>query len=276
MPMETNVSYTIVGAFVITLLTAIILAIIWLSSGFSFDQYKTYLVYMQESVSGVSVDSPVEFNGVDVGTVKSISLNRKNPQLVELLLSIKNDTPLTKGTVATLNSRGFTGIAYVALKDKSTDLRPLVRERGQPYPVIPATPSLLMRLDTALTKVSKSIQSVSESIQTLLNKENQQSIKGILINIEQVTGNLAANNRKLNVILDNTAKASAQFAPLLKSSQYTMQMLERQTLPATYQLLNNLNDVARTLSQVAGELKQNPSVFIRGAAPGAPGPGEKR
>lgn len=274
--METNVNYTIVGAFVITLLTAIILAIIWLSSGFSFDQYKIYLVYMQESVSGVSVDSPVEFNGVDVGTVKSISLNRKNPQLVELLLSIKSDTPLTKGTVATLNSRGFTGIAYVALKDKSTDLRPLVKEKGQPYPVIPATPSLLMRLDTALTKVSKSIQSVSESIQTLLNKENQQSIKGILLNVEQITGNLAANNRKLDVILDNTARASAQFAPLLKSSQYAIQTLEKQTLPATYLLLNNLNDVARTLSQVAAEMKQNPSVFIRGTAPAAPGPGERK
>src|SRR3990167_1857409 len=115
MPMETNVSYTIVGAFVITLLTAMVLAIIWLSSGFSFDQYTTYLVYMQESVSGVSVDSQVEFNGVNVGTVKSISLNHKNPQLVELLLNIKKDTPVTRGTVATLNSRGFTGIAYLAL-----------------------------------------------------------------------------------------------------------------------------------------------------------------
>lgn len=276
MTMETNVSYTIVGAFVITLLTAIILAIIWLSSGFSFDQYRTYLVYMQESVSGVSIDSPVEFNGVNVGTVKSISLNRRNPQLVELLLSIKTDTPITKGTAATLNSRGFTGIAYVALKDKSTDLRPLVKEKGQPYPVIPATPSLLMRLDTALTKVSKSIQSVSESIQVLLNKENQQSIRGILLNVEQITGNLAANNQKLTAILDNTAKASAQFAPLLKSSQYTMQTLERQTLPATYDVLNNLSDVTRTLSQLANELKQNPSILIRGAAPQAPGPGEKR
>src|ERR1700728_394360 len=123
MTMETNVSYTVVGAFVITLLTATILAIIWLSSGFSFDQYSTFMVYMQESVTGLSIDSPVELNGVNVGTVSSITLNRKNPQLVELLLSIRNDTPLTKGTVATLNTRGFTGIAYLALKDKSTNLR---------------------------------------------------------------------------------------------------------------------------------------------------------
>lgn len=276
MTMETNVSYTVVGAFVVTLLTAAILAIIWLSSGFSFDQYKIYMVYMQESVSGVSIDSPVEFNGVNVGTVKSIELNRKNPQLVELLLSIKSDTPITRGSVATLNSRGFTGIAYVALKDKSTDLRPLVTERGQQYPIIPSAPSLFMRLDTTLTKLSKDIQRVSESIQSLLNKENQQSIRDILLNVDRITANMAASNRKLTAILENTANASVQLGPLLKSSQQTMQMLEMQTLPATYQLLSNLTDVTRTLSLVAAELKQNPSVLIRGAAPPAPGPGESK
>lgn len=276
MTMETNVSYTIVGVFVITLLTAIILAIIWLSSGFSLQLYTTYMVYMQESVSGLTLDSPVEFNGVNVGTVKSITLNHKNPQLVELLLSIRKDTPITKGTVATLNSRGFTGITYMALKDKSTDLRPLVAEAGQRYPVIPSVPSLLMRLDTALSKLSKNIQHVSEAIQTLLSKENQQSIKDILLNVKEVTGSLANNSQRMNAILENTAKASAQFGPLLQSSRTAMQTIEMQTLPNTYELLNNLNEASRTLSQVATQLKQNPSILIRGAAPAAPGPGETK
>lgn len=274
--METNVSYTIVGMFVITLLAAIIFAIIWLSSGFSFEQYRTYLVYMQESVSGLSLDSPVEFNGVNVGTVKSIELNHKNPELVEVLLSINKDTPVTRGTVATLNSRGFTGIAYVALKDKSTDLRPLVKEHGESYPVIPSAPSLLMRLDTALTRLSKNIQHVSDSIQTLLNDQNQQSIKEILINLDRLTGNLADNNARLNTILENTAKASAQFAPMLQSSRATIQMLELQTLPAAYNLLTNLNDMTRSLSSLANDMKQNPSILIRGVAPQTPGPGERK
>jgi phospholipid/cholesterol/gamma-HCH transport system substrate-binding protein len=276
MTMETNVSYTIVGAFVITLLAAMIFAIIWLSSGLSLHHYSTYLVYMQESVSGLSLDSPVEFNGVNVGTVTSIEINRKNPQLVELLLNINGDTPITRGTVATLNSRGFTGIAYLALKDKSTDLRPLVKEKGQRYPVIPSGPSLLMRLDTALTRLSTNIQHVSDAIQTLLNKENQQSIREILSNLSRVTETFANSSHKITTILDNTSKASAQLGPLLQSSRATMQVIEMQTLPISYQLLNNLNDVTRNLSQISVELKQNPSILIRGAAPQAPGPGEKR
>src|SRR5687768_2587669 len=111
--METKVNYTIVGAFIILLIAAICLGIIWLASGLSLEKYTTYLVYMQESVSGLSVDSTVEYNGVDVGKVKSIELNHKNPQLVEVLLSIKSTTPITRGTSATLTSRGVTGVVYI-------------------------------------------------------------------------------------------------------------------------------------------------------------------
>ena len=128
--METNVNYTLVGAFVIILLASIIFVIIWLSSGLSLAQYSTYMIYMQESVAGLNVDAPVEYNGVDVGLVKEIELNRKNPQLVELTLGIKSNTPITMGTEAMLATRGITGITYIALKDKSADLRPLVAVPG--------------------------------------------------------------------------------------------------------------------------------------------------
>lgn len=274
--METNVNYTIVGTFVIVLIASIILAIIWLSSGFSFEQYTTYMVYMQESVTGLSLDSPVEFNGVNIGAVKSIELNHKNPQLVELLLSVKSTTPITRGTVATLNSKGVTGITYIALKDKSTDLRRLVAEPGQPYPVIPTAPSLFVRLDTALKQVSTSLRKVTESIQSVLDPENQKSIKETLHNIQEITANLASNGEKFTKILQNTVTVSAQFTPLMQSTMGAMKMLQAQTLPATYRLISNLDDVTRTLSEVAAEIKQNPSVLIRGKAHPPLGPGEHK
>ena len=41
-------------------------------------------------------------------------------------------------------------------------------------------------------------------------------------------------------------------------------------------MISNLNDVTRTLNEVSIQLKQNPSVLIRGAAPAPLGPGERR
>lgn len=274
--METNVNYTLVGAFVILLTTAIALGIIWMSSGFSFENNVTYAVYMNESVSGLNIDSPVEYNGVSVGTVKKIDLNPENPQQVELLLNIKTSTPITMGTAATLNTRGVTGITFIALKDSSEDLRPLVALKGQPYPVIKTAPSLFMRLDTALNELSKDFHKISNSVQMLLDKDNQLSIKETLSNMQNFSRTLSQNSNKLNSILENTARASMQFGPLLQSSMGAMRMLENQTLPAVYQLLNNLDTTSRALADVSVEIKQNPSILIRGVERPTLGPGESR
>lgn len=276
MTMETKVNYAIVGAFVISLFTAIVFSIIWLSSGFSFQTYKTYRVYMQESVSGLAIDSLVEYNGVDVGKVKSIQLNHNNPQLVELLLSINEDTPITRGTVATLNSRGITGITFIALKDKSMDLRPLQQEKGEPYPVIPTAPSLFVRLDTALSELSNNFEKIASSFQTLFDEENQQSVKTILANLREVTDTFAKNNQKLDVIMDNTMKLSHQLMPLVQSSTRTLSILEAQTLPTTYKLLSNLDEMTRTLSELSMQIKQNPAILVRGVQNQQLGPGEKK
>lgn len=259
--MEPNVNYTIVGIFVITLITFIVLSIIWLSSGFSFQTYKNYLVYMQESVNGLNVDSPVEFNGVNVGTVKSITIDHNNPQVVKVVLNIKSDTPVTQGTDATLNTKGITGVAYVALKDSSTDLTPLTKRDDQEFPVIKTSPSLFLRMDAALKKLNDSFERISASIQTLLDPENQGNIKKILKQLEQFTNALAKNSEHFNSIIGNTSRASAQFYP-------TMQNINMQTLPAADHFISNLD-------QMSNDLKQNPSILLRGTEQQPLGPGEK-
>jgi phospholipid/cholesterol/gamma-HCH transport system substrate-binding protein len=273
--MESDVNYTLVGGFVIILLTAIIISIVWLSSGFSFDTDKIYLINMQESVSGLNIDSPVEYNGVEVGSIKKIDLNNKNPQLVELLIKIKSNIPITKGTIATLNTRGVTGITFIALKDKGRDLTPLKPLHGQLYPVIKTAPSIFVRLDTALSRVSDNLQKVTAAIQAVLDKENQLYIKRMLQHVERITGTLDRNSQKLNTILQNTAIASQNLTPLLQSSLNTMKTFESQTLPITYQVLNRLDEMTANLSQISLEIKDNPSILIRGSAPGTLGPGEK-
>ena len=273
--MDTNPNYTLVGAFVILLVSAITISIIWLSSGLSTVNYKYYRVYSQESVSGLNLDAAVEFNGVNVGEVREISIDQTNPHLVRLLLKIKEDTPVTQGTVASVTSKGLTGIAFLALKDEGNDLRPLTVEPGEEYPIIPTSPSIFMRLDSALSSLTKNFETIAHSFNALLDKENLKSFKSILNNLNQFSLSLANNTERLNTIMKNTSAASAQLTPMLKYGNEAMNTLGSQTLPAAYQVLNNLNDVSRSLSEVSIQLKRNPSIFLRGAAPLPPGPGEK-
>ena len=274
--MQTNVNYTIVGAFVIILVAAITMSVIWLSSGFSFEQYSTYAIYMDESISGLSINATVEYNGVSVGSVKDIQLTKKNPRLVVLLVSISDEAPVTRGTVASISTRGLTGLVYIALKDNGNDLRPIVRSPGQEYPVIPTAPSIFVRLDTALTQVSSSLRDVTTSINKLLDPENQKAIKLTLSNLAKFSDTLVANNQKFDTILTNTADASKKFGALLNTSQNTIRLFETQTLPATYQAISNLDNVIKTLSDTALIIKQNPSILIRGGQPQPLGPGEGR
>ncbi|MBA3660578.1 MAG: MCE family protein [Gammaproteobacteria bacterium] len=274
--METNANYTMTGIFVLSLLIAIIFLIIWLSSGFAFQGYKIYKVYMKESVSGLNVDSPVEFNGVGVGTVKSIEINNENPELVELLLNVSKDAPVSQGTEATLNSRGLTGMTYVALKDKSNDLRPLRPNRGEEYPIIKTSPSLFLRLDAALSQLTENMKTVASSVQSLLDKDNLHSIKEILINLDNLSRGLASNNQRLTTIMENTAIATQELRPLLRASITTMRALENQILPTTTRLLFNIDNITRTLSEVTSEVRQNPSVLLRGSEKPILGPGETR
>lgn len=273
--METNVNYTIVGAFVLVLFSFICIGVIWLSRGLSLEHYSTYAVYMEESVTGLSPDAPIEFNGVAVGTVSDIKISHSNPRLVILLLSIKDGTPITQGTVATISSRGVTGIAYVALKDNGSNLAPLTKEPGQPYPVITAAPSLFSRLDTGLERINTSLYKISSAIETILDPQTQAAIKNTIMNIDHFSAMLATESNQFSQIINNTARASQNFPSMVKTSQGAIQSLSSQTLPAADRAMRNLDSASQNLLQISKELQQNPAIIIRGRGPTPLGPGEK-
>jgi phospholipid/cholesterol/gamma-HCH transport system substrate-binding protein len=271
--MDTNVNYTIVGLFVITLVIAFTLAIIWLSSGFKLKSNNNYVVYISESVAGLNVDSPVEFNGVNVGSVKTIAIDHNNPQRVRILITVQPSTPVSLGTVATLNTRGVTGMTYMALKDLGKDLRPLEGQNGH-YPIIKSAPSLFTRLDTALSQLSTSFLDITKTFQKLFDSDTQTEFKHTIANLQRITASLAENNQRLTNIISNTAHASDKLTPLLSSSVNSMHTIETQTLPATYRILQNLDAMSRNLAEVSMQLRDNPAVLIRGSAPAKLGPGE--
>lgn len=272
--METNVNYTVVGAFVIALFSLLVFSMIWLSSGFSSAEYTPYRLYMKESVAGLNIDSAVEFNGVNVGTVKKIELDVHDPRLVLVLLNVKNTTPITQGTRATLNTKGLTGMAYVALEDKGDDLKPVQLQPDEPYLIIKTSPSLFFRLDTGMRKLNDNLAKFSKAVEALLDEENLTSIREILIDVRHVTRTLATHTNQISTILKNTAQASGQFIPVMQNSQNIMRLMSTQILPQANAALLNLNQLSNNLSAVSREIKENPAIIIRGKTQQILGPGE--
>lgn len=307
--MEAKTNYTLVGAFVLILAAGLFSAALWLSVGFNQKEYSFYTVYLSESVGGLSEQAAVKYNGVQVGFVKKIKLNTNDPRQVELTLSVEKNIPITTSTTATLISQGITGTTYVGLSASSSDLTPIQRMAGEPYPVIPAKPSLFNQLDTLIKEVSENVNKLSVQTQKIFNEQNAAYIKHTLNNVDQVTRVLANNSanistsiKNMDLFLANLSRVSTQFPHILKeldkgvskfnslatdmsaasksvsttmaSGKNTIDQISQQAVPSATILLNRLNAISANLEKVSSEMRQNPSVVIRGTAPTQPGPGE--
>ncbi len=265
--MEPRANYFTVGLFVIGLLAAFVLAILWFSASQQ-KEYQIYLVYMQESVSGLSVQAPVKFNGVDVGYVSEIRLNPENSQQVVLKLNIEEGTPVNQSTRATLMTQGITGVMYVGLKPGASIAPSLKIMPGNKYPVIESEPSLLVTLSDALKDASVNFKKISNSVERLLNHENQEAVQNTLANLDKITGALAGSSKELQQSVKN-------FDATLHTSQTAMQNFSQQLMPSIVQSMSRFNQILNNLAPVTSSLKNNPSILIRGKAPATLGPGEQ-
>lgn len=285
----------VVGLFVLTLTAALIIGAFWLSTGRYGKVYVTYIVDMDESVSGVSVDSAVKYNGVKVGFVKKITLNLQNPKLARVYVRVEKNLPITEDTEATIKGQGFTGVNYIDLNTEKLGAPLLKKKPGEPYPIIKSGPSLFAEVGSALKQITVTVHNLGDRLGEVLDKENQESFRNILNNIEKVSGSLAVNSQHLNSIipdlaqtLKQTAAASNKFSGLVDGmqdasqqvsatmveGQVVMKQLSRHTLPHTVQLMQRLNTASAHLERLAMELERNPGILLRGKVAEPRGPGE--
>jgi phospholipid/cholesterol/gamma-HCH transport system substrate-binding protein len=307
--LEAKTNYAVVGLAVLILLGGLIAAGLWLSVGFDQKQYHLYAVYIDEAVSGLSEESPVKYNGVKVGFVKKITLNRRNPQQVKILLNIEEGTPVTTSTTATLISQGITGTTYVGLSANSSDLTPLETLPNELYPIIPAKPSLLNQLDKAFKDVSENVNKVSLEIGRIFDRENAKYIKKTLMNLEAFSDVIVNNSKHIDqsienadIFIKNVANVSHQLPDIVKElkagvhkldamttamtiasnkvsaamdvGKTTINKISQQALPPTVVLLRRFDAIAANLEKVSSQMRQNPAIVIRGTTPSRPGPGE--
>ncbi len=294
--MESKVNFTIVGLFTLTLVAALIAILLWLGTGGRYYKlYDTYYAYMNESVSGLNLNAPVKYRGVEVGNVRDITLDPENSERVRLLLKIERGTPVKEDSVALLRSQGLTGIAYVELAGGSLQ-SPLLKPKGdEKYPVIRTGPSLMTRMDTALSSLLANVNRVSDNINAVLDEDNRHAFKRSLAQIDTVTRVLAARSETIGAgvnnaarTLEHSARASADLGRLIERAGRSAEAVERlanetsnstaAALPGTLQgiqlLVDDLRALSASLHRVSDQLEQNPNALLFGKPPPVPGPGE--
>ncbi len=300
--MDSKVNYTAVGIFVIVLTAIFIIMLFWLGSFNDSKKYETYVVQVQEDVTGLSTDNPVRFNGVKVGFVKAIRLDPANSRAVELVLRIEDRVRITTSTYAVLNAQGITGVIYVNLKSQADNAPLLKTLPGERYPIIPSRPSLLMQLSEVLPEMTKDIRRLSASVAQVFDEKNRESLSESLANIAEFTKTLSSNSDNLSASLDSLRASLANIAKASKSMPDVMNQLSQtltsatktsseisttmqtgntvirnfssQVLPNAEQALSGLNSATNNMNRLMNELQRDPSMLVRGREPAPPGPGE--
>ncbi|WJW76251.1 MlaD family protein [Thiohalobacter sp. IOR34] len=309
--METRIQYVLVGLFVVVLGALGIGISLWLAFGDFAQEYRLYHVYMTESVSGLYVDAPVRFRGVEVGKVRALALDPENPERVVLTLAVKPDVPIHVDTVATLNVQGLTGIASIELSGGRRDSPLLEARPGEEYPVIHTGPSLFRRLDASVSELLANLNQVSRDLHSLLSPENRVRFANLLGHLEALSASLSSRRTELAEGIGHASTAFARLASAGETLPVLMQRLESsamavegsagafaeasrvlkqeagrsgaelrrigsELLPQVSQLLEELSSLTGSLQRISERIEEDPRSIIYGPQLELPGPGEER
>jgi len=289
------------GLFAILLLAATLLAIYWL--GGAQDATHDYIVVTKQNIGGLNPQAQVRYRGIRVGKVSDIRLDPDDFSNILITISVNEDVPLTRGTVAKLNYQGVTGLAHILLLETGKDQVALEPNDEKP-PRITMIPSLLDELGEVGTATLRQARQLMVSANAMLSDENRKHLTATLANMEAASANMKPTLENLNVTLvqmnklldDRNVKklsvAAAEVGPLLADTRVMIAKMQAATdkfevavgdpsangvsslMPRLNELATDFSMTSRQLSRVLRILEDTPQGMVFGAPALPPGPGE--
>lgn len=124
--MEKNANYALVGLSSLILFVGLVIFVVWLARISFSHEYDLYDIVFDGPVRGLNQGGEVHFNGIKVGEVTRIALDRTNPARVIARARVTSDVPIRVDSFATLEPQGITGVNYVQIT-AGTPSKPLLK-----------------------------------------------------------------------------------------------------------------------------------------------------
>jgi phospholipid/cholesterol/gamma-HCH transport system substrate-binding protein len=216
-----------VGAFVLGCFSVLAFTVIYLINaqlGVHTLPYRTYLRY----AGGLEPGASVLFGGIDVGKVKAVRPAVSDPTRIEILLEVKENTPLNEKSVAKLGMLSVMSDAALSITTGSNDAKRLL-----PGSTIPSQEA------ASLDEITGKVAVVADNANALITEVRgelpgiSEDARKVLANLNSLTG--PPNQRKIQEVLDNVDAMLATERPKI----------------------DRLTDQLNALSQHADETVQN-------------------
>ncbi len=151
-------------------------------------------IVFEGSASGLRKGGSVNFDGVQIGEIKSLKLD--NPRKVVALVTVDSNAPIRKDTVVGVEFQGLTGVAAIALTGGAATAPPVPLDQDG-IPILTADLSEIESIRDTLHNVDRILVG------------NQSMVKDTLLNFETYTASLASKGDTIESIM---RKADDAFA----------------------------------------------------------------
>lgn len=254
-----------VGAFVLACFAILSFTIIYLvNAQFSGSTvpYRTYLRY----AGGLEPGASVLFGGISVGKVTAVRPGTADPTRIEILLSVKQNTPVNEKSIAKLGIISVMSGAALSITTGSNDAKRLppgssIQSQeaasldeiaGKMAGVADNANALIVQARGELEGITGDARSLLANLNTVTGKPNQQRIQAVL---DHVNGMLATEGPKIDRISD-------QLIALSQHADDTIQNVNGTVTDVREPIRKDLVDLQNTLQQ-AKALLADMQVIVR-------------
>lgn len=258
-----------VGTFVIVSLSLLGVTVLYVGNnewGRHLTPYKTYLRY----AGGIAPGSEVLFGGIEAGRVTSVRPWNLDPTQIEILLEVKEGTPLNEKSTARLGSISLMSSPAISITTGAQDAQRLkagqVIASQETVSIDDMTRKLSGIADNAaglITQVQGELKGISGQATTLLanlnettGSANREQLAGIL---RQVNALVARQSPKIDQITDQVLSVSRdadsaikKMDPLLEHTDTTVANVNATIDQLRDPLRQDLAQLQSTMEQAKG------------------------
>lgn len=191
--MERDAHYAAVGIATVALLAALAVFVIWLARFQFAEDYDVYDIVFYGPVRGISEGGEVHFNGIRVGEITDLNLDRVAGNQVVARVRLTGGTPVRVDSRAQMEPLGITGVNYIQITAGEPE-SPLLKDQYEPnvVPVIQSQPSPIAELLQGSGTVLAQTVDALNRLNRVLSDDNIRSFSTTLANAESISAEMEA------------------------------------------------------------------------------------
>jgi phospholipid/cholesterol/gamma-HCH transport system substrate-binding protein len=258
--METKANYTIVGFFTVLVIAAAFGFVYWMAEYGRGGPMAELIVRIPGSANGLSVGSPVRFNGIQVGAVKTLSIDADDPQYSLAFTEVRVDAPIYPSTKAILEIQGLTGAAYIELSGGKVGEKNILQqavESGKRAVIVAdqsSVTNLLATADKILDRANDAVGQIQGFVQ-----DARGPLTKTLKNAETFSDALAKNSGNIDSFLQSVGQLSNTVRNVSGRVDSTLAAIESLIKAVDAQkidhILANAEKVSNDIADASGDLK---------------------